>query len=142
MAEVADLVGAFFGAVSFAEGQAPAYDSLHALVVPRGLFIKNSDVAPEIATVDEFIAPRQALVDRGELTEFSEFETHSITEVFGQVAHRLSAYGKRGVANGVPFTGEGVISTQCVLTPDGWRISAMAWDDARPGLSIPDRYRA
>jgi hypothetical protein len=30
-----------------------------------------------------------------------------------------------------------MISTQFILTPAGWKISAMAWDDEHPGLSIP-----
>jgi hypothetical protein len=138
----ASLIEAFFSAVSFEAGTVPAYERLRALVLPGGLLIKNSGDTPEVATVDEFIAARQPLVDAGELTSFSEFEIHAITEVFGQVAHRLSTYGKRGVANGTPFAGQGVISTQFVLTPEGWRISSMAWDDERPGLSIPERYRS
>ena len=36
---------------------------------------------------------------------------------------------------------DGIISTQFVKTTAGWRISAMAWDDERPGLTIPSRYR-
>jgi hypothetical protein len=141
MTELRALIEAFFGAVSFEEGSRPDYGRIRELVVPGGLLIKNSGEAPEIATVDAFIAPRQAVVDSGELTSFAEFETHAITEVFGQVAHRLSSYGKRGVSGGEPFEGAGVISTQFVLTPGGWRISSMAWDDERPGLEIPERYR-
>jgi len=34
-----------------------------------------------------------------------------------------------------------VITTQFVRTPAGWRISAMAWDDEREGLAVPDRLR-
>ena len=29
-----------------------------------------------------------------------------------------------------------------LMTPMGWKISAMAWDDQRPGLSIPEHYQA
>jgi hypothetical protein len=141
MTELQTLIDAFFAAVSFDEGSAPEYGRLRELVVPGGLLIRNSGPAPEVDTVDAFIEPRQALVDSGALTSFAEFETHDITEVFGQVAHRLSTYGKRGVSNGEPFEGAGVISTQFVLTPDGWRISSMTWDDERPGLEIPERYR-
>ena len=141
MTDLEALMDAFFAAVSFEAGQAPAYERLRELVLPNGLLIKNSGDAPEVATVDEFIQPRQALVDAGELTSFAEFETHAITETFGQVAHRLSTYGKRGVTDGTAFEGRGVISTQFVQTPEGWRISSMAWDDERPGLTVPERHQ-
>jgi hypothetical protein len=29
---------------------------------------------------------------------------------------------------------------QFVLTPAGWRISSLAWDDCREGLDIPADY--
>jgi hypothetical protein len=33
-----------------------------------------------------------------------------------------------------------MISTQFVRTADGWKMSAMAWDDERAGLVIPERF--
>ena len=81
--------------------------------------------------------PRAAMVRAGELTRFREVELSETTVVFGNVAHRFSAYAKSGMMKGIPFEGRGMISSQFVLTPDGWRMSAMAWDDERPGLSIP-----
>src|SRR5436853_2058937 len=92
LAEIEHLINAFFDAVSFQEGSRPGYERLRSLLVPGALLIKNSAEVPEIATVDQFIAPRQALVDGGKLTSFTEFETHAITERFGRVAHRLSTY--------------------------------------------------
>ena len=134
------LTNEFFLAVSFADGARPNYDRLHGLFIVDGKLIKNSSESPEITTVDQFIAPRQAMVESGALTAFREWETANITEVFGNVAHRFSTYEKRGVMDGVQFEGKGVISTQFVRTPSGWKMSSMAWDDERPGLSIPDRY--
>ena len=137
--ELAALTAGFFDAVSFAPGERPDYEAIRDLFIAQGLLIKNIG-EPEIATVDEFIAPRQALVDSGELTEFEEGELAQVTELFGNVAHRMSTYFKRGVQGGVRFEARGVISTQFVFTPSGWRMSAMAWDDERPGLVMPDRY--
>jgi hypothetical protein len=74
------------------------------------------------------------------LTSFREIEVAEITEVFGNVAHRLSTYVKSGRMDGAAIDGRGVISTQFIRTPDGWRMSSMAWDDERPGLAIPARY--
>ena len=138
--ELAALTAAFLDAVSFEPGASPAYAALRDLFIDQGVLIRNIG-SYDIATVDEFIAPRQALVDSGELTEFEERELAHITEVFGNVAHRMSTYSKRGTQGGVQFEGRGVISTQFVFTPSGWRMSAMAWDDERPGLTLSDRYK-
>jgi hypothetical protein len=135
------LVQRFFAAVSFEPGQRPGYHAIHELFIEDGKLIRNSGAQPEVATVEQFVVPRQRSVDSGELSAFNEAETAEITEVFGNVAHRFSTYTKSGVLGGTPFTGCGMISTQFVRTPDGWRISSMAWDDERPGLTIPDRYR-
>src|SRR4051812_39576858 len=135
--ELDRLAANFFHAVTFDAGEAPSYDNIYALFVESGLLIKNTGATPEISTVREFIEPRAAMVRTGELTRFREVELSETTVVFGNVAHRFSAYAKSGTMKGVPFEGRGMISSQFVLTPDGWRMSAMAWDDERPGLAIP-----
>lgn len=137
-AELESLLGAFLECVSFEPGSAPDYDGIRPLFIERGLLIRNSGTAPEVSTVDEFIAPRAALVASGELTRFREEELFGRTAVFGTVAHRLSGYAKSGTQGGADFAARGVILTQFVNTPDGWRMSSMAWDDERPGLSIDD----
>ena len=139
-AEMAGLLANFFAAVSFPAGGRPDYSAMHALFSDGARLIKNSGDLPEISTVDEFILPRQQQVDSGELTSFEEVEVAHVTEIFGNVGHRFSTYDKRGTIRGVAFEARGIISTQFIRTPSGWRISAMAWDDERPGLAIPDRY--
>ena len=130
------LITAFFRAVSFDVGAQPSYESIPALFVERGLLIKNSGQVPEISSVAEFIEPRLALVRSGVLTCFLEAEISESTMMFGNVAHRFSVYAKSGASSGVVFTARGMISTQFVCTPAGWKMSAMAWDDERPGLVI------
>jgi len=134
------LTASFFRAVSFEQGEQPPYGELYNLFIERGLLIKNSVATPEVSSVSQFIEPREKLVNSGELTSFKEIELAEITEIFGNVAHRFSTYEKSGTMNGTPFSARGIISTQFIVTPDGWKISAMAWDDERPGLTIPDRY--
>ena len=135
------LVRAFFQSVSFGAGDKPRYAQIHELFIPEGKLIKNNLELPEISSIEQFIESRQKLVDAGALTSFEEVECAEITEVFGNIAHRLSTYEKRGVLHGKAFEGRGVISTQLIRTPAGWRISSMAWDDERPGLTIPARYQ-
>ena len=140
-AEMAAVLADFLAAVSFPAGGRPEYSAMRGLFSEGARLIKNSGALPEISSVDEFILPRQQQVDSGDLTSFAEVELAHITEVFGNVGHRLSTYAKRGTIKGVAFEAEGIISTQFIRTPSGWKISAMAWDDERPGLAIPDRYR-
>jgi hypothetical protein len=140
-AALQSLIGEFFAAVSFPQGGAPQYDRIRGIFIPEGLLIKNSGETPEISSLDAFIAPRQELVDTGRLTAFDEVELAARTEAFGNVAHRLSTYEKRGVQDGVAFSAIGIITTQFIATPAGWRITAMAWDDERPGLVVPHDYR-
>ena len=136
------LTSAFFGAVSFETGQSPSYERLFDLFIDDGLLIKNSGATPEVSFVRQFIAPRQAMVDAGELTRFHEVETSARSEIFGNVAHRFIAYAKSGTLNGVPFEGRGMISAQFILTPAGWKMSAMAWDDERAGLGMAQYWSA
>jgi hypothetical protein len=140
-AELGTLMERFLRAVSFAEGERPAYGELRDLFAEGARLTKTSDAVPESASVDAFIAPRQASVDAGELIWFEEVEVAEITEIFGNVAHRLSTYEKRGTLNGTTIDARGAISTQFIRTPDGWRMSSMAWDDERAGLELPARYR-
>jgi len=131
------LMEAFFRAVSFEQGEQPHYDEIYRLFIEAGLLIKNSMATPEIANVAQFIEPRQATVRSGELTSFREVELSENTEIFGNVAQRFSAYAKSGITNGVPFATRGMIATQFIRTPAGWKMSVMAWDDERPGLTLP-----
>lgn len=66
----------------------------------------------------------------------STIGVHGRTEVFGDIAQHFGSYAKAGVQDGTPFTGRGMNTLQFVRTPDGWRISAAAWDDERDGLTI------
>ncbi len=140
LAELKRLTDEFFHAVSFKAGEKPSYSKLHELFIESGLLIKNSGTVPEISTVQQFILPRQASVDAGELTRFHEAELAETTEVFGNVAQRFSAYIKSGTLKSLSFEARGMISTQFILTPAGWRMSSMAWDDERPGLKLPKHY--
>ena len=130
-AELARLAAAFFAAVSFEEGGTPGYDAIGDLFIDAGLLIRNTGDAPEVTTVEEFIAPRAQLVASGALTSFYEGELEAVNQTFGTVAHRWCTYEKRGVQNGSSFEARGAISIQFVLTPEGWRMSSMAWDDER-----------
>lgn len=83
-AELDRLTMEFFQAVSFEPGKSPSYESISALFIERGLLIKNVGSTPEISSVQEFIAPHEALVSSGMLTRFHESEILGIHRDFRQ----------------------------------------------------------
>ena len=84
-----------------------------------------------------FIEPRARLLADGTLTEFREQEITARTDIVGNIAQRVSSYCKSGQMAGERVDGKGIKVLQFVRTATGWRISAVAWDDEREGLTIP-----
>lgn len=137
LAEINGLVAQFFRAFTNRGEVAPAVSSLRALFIPEAVIVKNSGPVPEVYGLEQFIAPRLALLTGGRLTDFAEEEYGSRTEVVGSIAQRLSWYRKAGVLDGQRFTTRGLKTFQFVRTPAGWRLVAVAWDDEREGFALP-----
>jgi RimJ/RimL family protein N-acetyltransferase len=128
-AELDRLTRTFFGAFTNTGGSQPSLDVIRDVFIPQGTIIKNVGAQPVVYDLDAFIAPRQAILTDGTLTEFSEWEVAERTEISGSIAHRFSEYRKSGLLHGERFEGSGRKTTQFVQTPAGWRMSSMAWDD-------------
>ncbi len=126
--EIDLLVRRFFAAFTNRGGPAPLA-SLAEVCHPSVQLISNTGVVPEVFGLAAFIAPRQALLTDGRLTEFEEFEMESETAIHGRLAHRRSRYRKSGVLNGTPLEGGGNKVFQLVKSSAGWRIASVAWED-------------
>jgi hypothetical protein len=137
LAAIRLVVQAFFAAFTSGPGSSTRLGALRALLLPEAVIVRTGGAEPLVHGVEEFIAPREALLGGGALVDFSEWPLAGRTEVFGDVAHWFGGYEKAGVHDGAEFTGRGMMSLQLVRTSPGWRISAAAWDDEREGLSIP-----
>ncbi|MDD9379901.1 DUF4440 domain-containing protein [Streptomyces sp. ZAF1911] len=131
-AELDRLMSVFLGAFTNAGGGRPDLGAVREVFISQGMIIKNIGGDPVIYDLDGFIEPREKILTDGTLTEFREWEVAERTEVFGSIAHRFSEYRKSGYLDGTWFEGSGHKTTQYVRTPDGWRMSAMAWDDVAP----------
>ena len=138
---IANVMANFLATVSFESGVHPDYSPLPSLFAEGARLVRTASGRPESIGIDEFVRDRTEQVRSGQLNAFSERETSQVTERFGNVAQRFSTYSKRSERTGAVVESDGIISTQFVKTTAGWRISAMAWDDERPGLTIPSRYR-
>ncbi|HEX6851137.1 MAG TPA: hypothetical protein VF139_06985 [Candidatus Polarisedimenticolaceae bacterium] len=130
-ASIDAIAESFFDLFDNRGGRPPRLDMLHELVVPGATIVRATEPEPELTNVADFLAPRQKMLSDGTLAEFAERELAATTEVFGNVAQRFSLYEKSGIRDGRQFTTRGMKAFQFVRTPDGWRISAVAWDDER-----------
>ncbi|MDR7252612.1 RimJ/RimL family protein N-acetyltransferase [Nocardioides sp. BE266] len=139
-AEIQDVIRRFLDA--FTSGPAADVDArlddLRAVMLPGAVVVRTCGVAPELDDVESFISPRRTILTDGTLTGFSEHAGRGRVDVFGDVAHWFGRYTKDGVMDGERIPGAGMKSVQLVRTADGWRISAMAWDDERDGLALAD----
>jgi hypothetical protein len=135
---IAELVRIFFAAFTSGDEAdcAARLGALRSVFLPEAVIVRTGGGEPAVYDVDGFIAPRQALLSGGRLTDFREWELTGQTELFGDIAQHFGSYAKSGVQDGVPFTARGMKTMQFVRTPAGWRISAAAWDDEREGLTI------
>lgn len=130
------LVSSFFAAFTSGPGCAERLDALRRMFLPQAVIVRTCGGEPVAYGVDDFIAPRQALLAGGALSDFGEWELVGQTQVFGDVGHWFGSYAKAGTQNGTSFTGRGMKTLQFVRTSEGWRISAAAWDDEREGLTM------
>lgn len=126
---IAALTGAFFDTFTMRGGIPEHIDSLYDLFVPGAVIVKNVDGAGEVVDVAGFVEPRRAILSGGSMENFREWETAERTEICGHVAHRLSGYQKFWSMSGKAYGGTGVKALQFVRVADGWKISALAWDD-------------
>jgi hypothetical protein len=135
------VVDTFFGALISAD----ASGSLHAemaalrdLFLPQAVIVRTCGAEPVCYGVDEFIAPRQELLESGRLREFAERPLPGRVDRFGDVAQWFGGYTKSWSESETLLDGRGMKSIQLVRTRAGWRISAVAWDDERPGVPFAE----
>jgi hypothetical protein len=133
---IAAIVRTFFAAFTSGPDSAARLDALREAFLPQAVIVRTCGGEPAVYDVDGFIAPRQALLSGGTLVDFREWELSGRTEVFGDIAQHFCSYAKSWVQDGQPCTGRGMKTLQFVRVPAGWRISAAAWDDERPGLAL------
>lgn len=131
------LARAFYAAFRSGDDAAARIDTLHALCIAQAILVNNSGDAPAIQALRDFIAPRKRLLGGGVLQDFIESETAARTDIHGNVAQRLSLYRKTWRQDGARHDVRGIKTMQLLRTRDGWRFSAVAWDDARDGFTVP-----
>lgn len=134
-AEIDELTKRFYALFTNRDGAQPNVAGIYDIFIPEGSIIKTCG-DPAIYDLKKFIAPRERLLNDGDLLEFEEEEAWERTSVVGDIAQRLSLYRKSGILRGEPFEGRGIKSMQFVRMNAQWKMMAAAWDDERDGFTI------
>ena len=127
--EIDKLTNTFFSLFTNKDNAIPNVTEIKTLFIPRGMIISNTGENISIYNLDEFIKPREKLLSDGTLTDFSERELNSTTEIFGNIAQRFCFYEKSGVLNGNAFETRGMKTIQFVKVNAVWKMSSVAWSD-------------
>jgi len=135
--EIDKLVDSFFNLFSVEKDCKADLSEIFDLFISEGLIVKCSGMSPEVYNLNQFIEPREKMFNEGVLRDFKEEEISERTEIFGNIAHRLSIYKKAGFMNGEAFESKGIKTLQFIKTACGWKISSMAWDDERDDFKVP-----
>ncbi|RQO70112.1 N-acetyltransferase [Pedobacter sp. KBW06] len=123
------LVHRFFGIFNNVNGHQPDWEEMRETCLPEAVFIKKTGLEEEIYHLESFVTPRMKILADGTLKEFKEWEVSAATKISGNIAQRFSKYEKSGALNGVPFKASGNKIFQFIKTREGWRISALVWED-------------
>lgn len=127
------LTRRFFGIFNNINDDQPDWERINETCLPEAVFIKKTGLEEEVCHLESFIAPRRKILSDGTLKEFKEWETLAETKISGNIAQRFSQYEKSGALNGTPFKASGNKIFQFIKTREGWRISAVVWEDFTAG---------
>lgn len=130
LAEIDSVIAAFYAAFDNRGSRIAATARLRALFGAEARITRLSPDGVVSWDVDEFIAPRAAMLTDGTLVEFHEWETEGRTTIAGNIASRQSRYEKSGRLNGAPYAGGGHKFIQLFRAHDRWKISAVLWEDS------------
>ncbi len=122
-----------YEAISFREGEEPDWERIKAVFLPNARLTRVTPEGIEYFDLQAFEAMAMEMLDQGVYTSFFEQEVARRAEVFGALAHVLSAYEtKRSpIANGC--LARGVNSIQLLWNGQSWRVLSLLWDEETEG---------
>lgn len=137
------LVAAVYEAISGPAGAARDWDRFRSLFAP-GARLMPTGTDENGRKVVRVMAPADyaSMAQEGNwfAEGFFEVETGSVSESYGNIAHRFSSYASyRAEDEEEPFT-RGINSFQLLDDGERWWILSIFWQDAGDAGPIPDRY--
>ncbi len=116
-------------------------EAFRAPFTPTATLGYTRDGALVTRTVDDYVEIRRGMVEAGEPRSLVEWEVTGSTELFGDVAHRISSYAVR-VDGADSLAERGVMSFQLVRVSGEWKVHSLLWHAESEDRPIPARYLA
>lgn len=138
--QIDKLTESFYECVSFNEEHYPKFDELQALFYGAGKLINNNYDPPLDFTVQSYIQAVMHQIEEGNATFYAQQEIGDTTEVFGNIAQRISVFEYSFTAETTQPWKRGVNYIQYIFAGEKWQIVSMVWNDEQPGLPIPKTY--
>lgn len=133
------IIKAFYEVISGGKGVARQWSRDKTLYTPDVRFISmsesNGKIRASVMNHNQYVnGSNEFFVREG----FTEREINRVTRKFGNIAHVFSVY--EFYTEDKKLTGRGVNSIELFRDGARWWISAVSWDEERPGNPIPKEF--
>jgi hypothetical protein len=137
--EIDHLTERFYQSVCFSTEHYPNIDQLQEIFFGSGKLINNNLDHPVDFTVQTFAHAMMAQIETGDANYFVQQEIADKTEIFGNMAQRISVFEYSFVKD-TPNWKRGVSYIQYICINTKWLIISVIWTFEKEGLIIPEKY--
>jgi hypothetical protein len=121
--------------ISFPEGETPDWSAMREIFAPWARMTRITPEGVDALDLSGFEAMFMEMLEAGAVSAFFEYEVSRRTEMFGAVAHVLSAYETKRSPQARSAFGRGINSLQLLWDGARWSIAGLLWDERLPRLS-------
>lgn len=121
-----------YAAISFPEGEEPDWSCMTTVFHPHARFTRITPEGIDHWDFPSFQAMAMEMLDFGVYTSFFEEEIARQVQIFGALAHVLSAYQTKRSLEAASCLARGVNSIQLLWESGSWRVLSLLWDEATP----------
>ncbi len=118
--------------ISFPEGGVPDWAGIRELFAPWARITRITPEGTDALDIDGFEAMFTEMLDTGAVLSFFEYEVGRRLDIFGSVAHVLSAYETKSSEGARSPFGRGLNSIQLIWEDQKWSVVSLVWDEGMP----------
>jgi hypothetical protein len=138
--EIDHLTEKFYDCISFNAEHYPKFDQLQELFYGAGKLINTNFDTPLDFTVQSYAQAIMHQIDEGNSSFYFQQEISDSTEIFGNIAQRISVYEYSFAVDTPQPWKRGVNYIQYMFLGGKWLITSMIWADEKAGSKIPEDY--